>query len=37
VIIQFGHNDEAPTKSNATTEVEFRNNLSVFVSEAIKN
>ena len=34
VLIQFGHNDEVPTKSNATTEVEFRNNLSVFISEA---
>src|SRR5678809_412413 len=34
VIIQFGHNDEVPTKSNATTEVEFRNNLTVFISEA---
>ena len=34
VFIQFGHNDEVPTKSNATTEVEFRNNLTVFVNEA---
>jgi|SRR5688572_2048795 len=34
VLIQFGHNDEVPTKSNATTEIEFRNNLAVFVTEA---
>ena len=34
VFIQFGHNDEVPTKSNATTEPEFRNNLTVFISEA---
>lgn len=34
VLIQFGHNDEVPAKSNATTEVEFRNNLTVFISEA---
>jgi len=34
VFIQFGHNDEVPTKANATTEVEFRNNLTVFISEA---
>jgi lysophospholipase L1-like esterase len=34
VLIQFGHNDEVPTKSNATTEPEFRNNLTVFISEA---
>jgi len=34
VFIQFGHNDEVPTKSNATTEIEFRNNLTVFVNEA---
>lgn len=34
VLIQFGHNDEVPTKANATTEMEFRNNLTVFVSEA---
>jgi len=34
VLIQFGHNDEVPTKSNATTEVEFRNNLTGFISEA---
>ena len=34
VFIQFGHNDEVPTKANATTETEFRNNLTVFVNEA---
>ena len=34
VLIQFGHNDEVPTKSNATTESEFRNNLAVFITEA---
>jgi len=34
VFIQFGHNDEVPTKSNATTESEFRNNLAVFITEA---
>jgi lysophospholipase L1-like esterase len=34
VLIQFGHNDEVPTKSSATTEPEFRNNLTVFISEA---
>ncbi|TMI65060.1 MAG: rhamnogalacturonan acetylesterase [Bacteroidetes bacterium] len=34
VLIQFGHNDEVPTKSNATTEPEFRNNLTVFIAEA---
>lgn len=34
VFIQFGHNDEVPTKSNATTEVEFKNNLTVFITEA---
>jgi lysophospholipase L1-like esterase len=33
-LIQFGHNDEVPTKSNATTEPEFRNNLTVFILEA---
>lgn len=34
VFIQFGHNDEVPTKANATTETEFRDNLSLFISEA---
>jgi lysophospholipase L1-like esterase len=34
VFIQFGHNDEVPTKANATSETEFRANLSRFISEA---
>jgi lysophospholipase L1-like esterase len=34
VFIQFGHNDEVPTKTNATTETEFRSNLTVFILEA---
>ena len=34
VFIQFGHNDEVPTKANATTETEFRSNLSGFITEA---
>ncbi len=34
VFIQFGHNDEVPTKKNATTEVEFKGNLVRFVTEA---
>lgn len=34
VFIQFGHNDEVPTKANATTEPEFRGNLTRFVNEA---
>ncbi|MGC4233606.1 MAG: rhamnogalacturonan acetylesterase [Niabella sp.] len=33
VLIQFGHNDEIPTKKNATTETEFKNNLTQYVSE----
>jgi lysophospholipase L1-like esterase len=33
VFIQFGHNDEVPTKSNATTEPEFKNNLKQYVTE----
>jgi lysophospholipase L1-like esterase len=33
VLIQFGHNDEVPTKKTATTEVEFHNNLVLYVSE----
>lgn len=36
VFIQFGHNDEVPTKKNATTESEFRANLIRFVQEARK-
>lgn len=34
VFIQFGHNDEVPSKKTYTTETEFRNNLSRFVQEA---
>jgi lysophospholipase L1-like esterase len=34
VFIQFGHNDEVPTKKTATTETEFKNNLRQYVSEA---
>jgi len=34
VFVQFGHNDEVPTKKTYTTEVEFRNNLKQYVSEA---
>jgi len=34
VLIQFGHNDEIPTKANATTEVQFKENLLRFVTEA---
>lgn len=34
VFIQFGHNDEVPTKKNATTETEFKNNLTNYVKEA---
>lgn len=34
VFIQFGHNDEVPTKKTYTTESEFRNNLTRFVQEA---
>ena len=34
VFIQFGHNDEVPTKANATTETEFTNNLTQFIAEA---
>jgi lysophospholipase L1-like esterase len=33
VFIQFGHNDEIPTKKTATTETEFKNNLRQYVSE----
>lgn len=33
VFIQFGHNDEVPTKKTYTTEVEFKNNLTRYVSE----
>jgi hypothetical protein len=34
VFIQFGHNDEVPTKKTYTTEVEFVNNLENYVKEA---
>lgn len=34
VFIQFGHNDEVPTKKTYTTETEFQNNLKQYVSEA---
>jgi lysophospholipase L1-like esterase len=34
VFIQFGHNDEVPTKKTYTTETEFRNNLTNYVAEA---
>ena len=34
VFIQFGHNDEVPTKKTYTTEAEFKNNLKQYVAEA---
>jgi len=34
VFIQFGHNDEVPTKKTYTTEVEFKNNLEQYIAEA---
>jgi len=34
VFIQFGHNDEVPTKATATTEVEFRANLVRYITES---
>lgn len=34
VFVQFGHNDEVPTKKTYTTEAEFKNNLKQYVSEA---
>jgi lysophospholipase L1-like esterase len=34
VFIQFGHNDEVPTKKTYTTEAEFKRNLQQYVSEA---
>lgn len=36
VIIQFGHNDEVPTKASYTPEKEFKNNLQLMVSEVRK-
>jgi lysophospholipase L1-like esterase len=34
VFIQFGHNDEVPTKKSYTTEEEFRSNLRRYVKES---
>lgn len=34
VFIEFGHNDEVPTKANYTTEPEFKANLNRFIDEA---
>jgi lysophospholipase L1-like esterase len=34
IFIQFGHNDEVPTKKTYTTETEFKNNLKQYVTEA---
>ena len=34
VFIQFGHNDEVPTKKTYTTETEFKNNLKQYVTDA---
>lgn len=34
VFVQFGHNDEVPTKKTYTTEAEFKNNLKQYVAEA---
>ncbi|MBL7737832.1 MAG: rhamnogalacturonan acetylesterase [Chitinophagaceae bacterium] len=33
VLIQFGHNDEVPTKKTYTTEEEFRGNLAKYIAE----
>lgn len=33
VLIQFGHNDEVPTKASATTETEFKANLVKYVTD----
>ncbi|HEX7846736.1 MAG TPA: rhamnogalacturonan acetylesterase [Chitinophagaceae bacterium] len=33
VFIQFGHNDEVPTKKTYTTEAEFRSNLTSYIAE----
>jgi len=33
VFIQFGHNDEIPTKKSATTPKEFEENLTLYISE----
>lgn len=37
IFIQFGHNDEVPTKKNATTEAVFTAKLMRFVEEATRN
>ena len=37
VFIQFGHNDEVPTKKTATTPEQFKNNLKKFVQETREN
>jgi len=34
VFVQFGHNDEVPTKKTYTTETEFKNYLKQYVTEA---
>jgi len=34
IFIQFGHNDEVPTKKSYTTEAEFRNNLVKYINES---
>ena len=34
VFIQFGHNDEVPTKKTYTTEAEFKKNLKQYVTES---
>jgi len=34
VLIQFGHNDEVPTKVQHTTESEFKQNLILFIEQA---
>lgn len=34
VFIQFGHNDEVPTKANYTPEADFRANLTRFITES---
>ena len=33
IFVQFGHNDEVPTKKTYTTETEFKNNLKQYVAE----
>lgn len=34
IFIQFGHNDEVPTKKTYTTEIEFRKNLVTYIQES---